>query len=213
MPRPWLARLVKAISYYTVSEESASSPCFKQLCSWKLCRPYLSDNISLDGEDQSTILTPPPRPLDAYNSLSEEDAWTKIGWTNAHIRHLIDVVHSWDSLSFSLLSYDHFLQSFFSNSSRFCSSTLMCAILALASRVVNEDHDDLKILPSGWVGSQTFCEKAEAKLQRGSSKRLPDYRQLEYFHSIICVVVKRLEPRSALKPLLLIFQSFARMSF
>lgn len=158
-------------------EESASPPCFQQLRSWKLCHPALSDNISL-YEDQSTILTLPPRPLDAYRSLSAEDAWTQIGWTKAHVHHLIDAILTWDYLPFSLLCYDNFLQSFYGNSTRFCSSALVYAILAMASRLVNENNDDLEVLPSGWVGSKIFCDKAKSKLQQGSSKALPDIQAI-----------------------------------
>lgn len=153
---------------------SVSSPCFQQLLPWKLYLPDLSQNRLPDDIDISTTLTLPPRPLDAYMSHSNDDMWTQIGWTKAHIRHLIDVIFTWDYLPFSLFCYDHFLHSFYSDSRRFCSSALVCALLALASRIVNEDKDDHKILPSGWIGSRIFFDKATEKLQQSSPKTLPD---------------------------------------
>ncbi|TWU70561.1 hypothetical protein ED733_000559 [Metarhizium rileyi] len=151
-----------------------SPPCFQRLLSWRQCRPSLNQEMATDELDQSTILTLPPQPLDAYKTDANEDTWTQIGWTKAHIRHLIDAIFPWDYLPFSLLCYDLFMQSFYSDSAQFCSPALVCAILALASRVVNEDKDDLEILPSGWIGSRTFFKKATAALQEGLSDSLPD---------------------------------------
>ncbi|EFY87706.1 putative nitrate assimilation regulatory protein nirA [Metarhizium acridum CQMa 102] len=161
----------------TASDESPGS-CFQQLRSWKHCRPTSSNNGLPLETDQSTILTLPPRPLEAYVSHWHQDRWTQIGWTKAHIHHLIDAIFSWDYLPFSLLSHDLFLQSFYSDSNQFCSSALVCAILALACRMVNEDKDDLEVLPSGWIGSKTFFDQANAKLHKHRSKGLPDIQAI-----------------------------------
>lgn len=161
----------------TASDDSPSS-CFQQLRSWKHCRPAPRNNRLAPDTDQSTILTLPPRPLDAYVSHWHQDRWTQIGWTKAHIHHLIDAIFSWDYLPFSLLSHDLFLQSFYSDSSQFCSSALVCAILALACRLVNEDKDELEVLPSGWIGSKTFFNQANAKLHEHRSKILPDIQAI-----------------------------------
>ncbi|KID94737.1 hypothetical protein MAJ_09327, partial [Metarhizium majus ARSEF 297] len=161
----------------TASDDSPSS-CFQQLRSWKHCRPTSRNNRLAPDTDQSTILTLPPRPLDAYVSHWHQDRWTQIGWTKAHIHHLIDAIFSWDYLPFSLLSHDLFLQSFYSDSSQFCSSALVCAILALACRLVNEDKDELEVLPSGWIGSKTFFDQANAKLHKHRSKVLPDIQAI-----------------------------------
>ncbi|EFY90659.1 putative nitrate assimilation regulatory protein nirA [Metarhizium acridum CQMa 102] len=161
----------------TASEDSPS-PCFQQLHSWKYCRPTLRNHRLSTDTDESTILTLPPRPLDAYVSHWHQDRWTQIGWTKAHIHHLIDAIFSWDYLPFSLLSHDLFLQSFYSDSSQFCSSALVCAILALACRLINEDKDELEVLPSGWIGSKTFFYQANAKLHKHRSKVLPDIQAI-----------------------------------
>lgn len=157
-------------------DKSARPPCFQQMLSWRLCHPNPKvKNAFASQLDQSTTLTLPPRPLDAYNFQSHRDTWTQTGWTKAHIQHLIDTVLVWDYLPISLLSYDHFLQSFYDGSITFCSSALVCALLALASRLVNEDKDEREILPTGWVGSMTFYKEAQAELEKPPTRnRLPD---------------------------------------
>ena len=51
----------------------------------------------------------------------------------------------------------------------------MHAILALASRIVNENNDESEILPSGWLGSKVLFDEAKAIVQgRGPFKDLPD---------------------------------------
>ncbi|KAH7110017.1 putative nitrate assimilation regulatory protein nirA [Dactylonectria estremocensis] len=146
-----------------------------------LCRPSISDRNLLSGiSERSTILSLPPLPLDAYNSeWHTPDTWTRTGWTRAHLRHLFDALTTWDYLPFSLLCKDQFLQDYQSGSSRFCSSALVHAVLALASRLINENDDDARLLPSGWLGSKMFLDEAEAILQaRGPLNRLPDIQAL-----------------------------------
>lgn len=152
--------------------------CFQQLRSWKFCPPGLGEKRLLGDLDESSILTLPPRPLDAYKSQAHEDKWTRIGWTKAHIHHLMDAVFTWDYLPFSLFCHDLFIRDFYENSNRFCSSALVCAVLALASRVVNEEKDDLKILPSGWVGSKAFFGKAKDALQTASPRNIADIQAI-----------------------------------
>lgn len=164
----------------TRDQEFSGSPCFEQLLSWKLCCPNFSHNSSSDKTlERSTILSLPPLPLDSCMSHSPADTWTRTGWTMAHLRHLFDALFTWDYLTFSLLCYDLFLQDFYTGSTRFCSSTLVHAILAMATRLVNEDDDDSGILPSGWFGSVIFSDEAESEVQEGRQiDRLPDIQAL-----------------------------------
>ncbi|KAH7111007.1 nitrate assimilation regulatory protein nirA, partial [Dactylonectria estremocensis] len=161
--------------------EPVGLSCFDHLHSWRLCRPSISDRNLLSGiSERSTILSLPPLPLDAYTSeWHTPDMWTRTGWTRAHLRHLFDALTTWDYLPFSLLCKDQFLQDYQSGSSRFCSSALVHAVLALASRLINENDDDARLLPSGWLGSKMFLDEAEAILQaRGPLNRLPDIQAL-----------------------------------
>ncbi|KAH7146687.1 nitrate assimilation regulatory protein nirA [Dactylonectria estremocensis] len=158
----------------------ASTSCFEQLQSWRLCRPSTSKSVAAAGiPDQSTILSLPPLPLDAYTSDSHTDTWTRTGWTRAHIRHLFDSVLTWDYLPFSLLCIEQFLQDYQNGSSQFCSSALVHSILALASRLINENDDDFSLLPSGWFGSKLFLDEAETLLQAHEPlDSLPDIQAL-----------------------------------
>ncbi|KPM39394.1 hypothetical protein AK830_g7157 [Neonectria ditissima] len=161
--------------------EPVGLSCFDHLHSWRQFRPSLNDrNLPSGAAEQSTILSLPPIPVDAYNSDSHKaDIWTRTGWTRAHLRHLFDALTTWDYLPFSLLCKDRFLEDYQSGSSQFCSSALVHAVLALASRLINENDDDSRLLPSGWLGSKIFFDEAEAILQaRGKLDNLPDIQAL-----------------------------------
>ncbi|KAH7140012.1 nitrate assimilation regulatory protein nirA [Dactylonectria estremocensis] len=159
--------------------------CFEQLHSWRLCHPSTSKSKA-SASDQSTILSLPPLPLDAYASDSQTDTWTRTGWTRAHIRHLFDSVLTWDYLPFSLLDKDQFLRDYQTGSSQFCSSALVHSVLALASRLINENDDDFTLLPSGWFGSKLFLDEAETLLQANEPlENLPDIQalgMLSFYH-------------------------------
>lgn len=52
-------------------------------------------------------------------------------------------------------------------------------MLALATRLINENNDDATVLPSGWLGSKLFSDEAERILQdSGRSNILPDIHAL-----------------------------------
>ena len=166
------------IAAVTMKKESASPPSFQHLLSWKKSCAGLSGNEWPDGY-QLTILPLPPRPPDAYKSQLCQDTWTQTGWTKSHVHHLMDALLIWEALSFCFLRHDLFMHSYYSDSARFCSSGLVYAILALASRIVNEDKDELAILPAGWVGSNMFFDKATVEMQKyrqNKASRRPGYR-------------------------------------
>ncbi|KAK0716922.1 hypothetical protein B0T26DRAFT_740538 [Lasiosphaeria miniovina] len=168
---------------YLASRPRAS--CFDHLMSWRSSRavPFPNAGSASDPASAisapSTVLSLPPLPLDAYASHSRVDTWTRTGWTTAHIRHLVDVVLTSDYLPFCLLCTDLFLHDFEHGSSRFCSPALVHAILALATCLVNENNDSSGLLPSGWVGSQTFFEEAQSDFRQGGQPdALPDIQAL-----------------------------------
>ncbi|EJP62035.1 nitrate assimilation regulatory protein nirA [Beauveria bassiana ARSEF 2860] len=159
-----------------------ASSCFDQLLSWRSCHPTFqqcnasrSSSLPLSSRELSLPLAP----LDAYTTLAQTDGWTQVGWTCAHIRHLFDVLYTWDCVSFCILRKKEFLQDYDAGSSRFCSSALVHALLALSIRIVNETEDDSYILPSGWLGSKYFLRKAKSLLrEQGSGQSLPDIQSL-----------------------------------
>ncbi|KAH6855956.1 hypothetical protein B0I37DRAFT_366193 [Chaetomium sp. MPI-CAGE-AT-0009] len=163
---------------------STSASCFEQLLSWRSCCPHLQDNDTQSETQgaasvQSTSLSLPLLPLDAYTTQSHIDTWTKTGWTKAHIRHLIDALRTWDHLPFCLFSEDLFLQDYTSGSTRFCSSALVHAILALSIRLINEASDDGGVYQSGWPRSRSLLDTAR-KLLRDTKPPsiLPDVQAL-----------------------------------
>ncbi|KAI5459495.1 hypothetical protein BGZ63DRAFT_391152 [Mariannaea sp. PMI_226] len=176
-----------ATSWQTSHVESATPPdeeeiditCFGHLLPWSTCTRS-SDRRSLVKTPQPTaILSLPPLPPDAYTSTAQVDTWTQTGWTKAHIRHLFDVIVTWDYLPFCLLCKELFLQDFHSGLGQFCSSALVHAMLALATRLINESDDDSEILPSGWLHNKYFFEKAKSLLRdKTPSRSLPDSQAL-----------------------------------
>lgn len=157
------------------SEEPPS--CFDQLLTWRTCRP---NPCSVDATTPSP-LSLPPLPLDAYTAHSRKvDTWTRTGWTHAHVRHLIDALRTWDYLPLCIFCEDLFLRDYDDDASRFCSAALVHAILALATRLINESSDDAALLPSGWLSSQVFFDEARTNLSRDSSQvtDLPDIQAL-----------------------------------
>lgn len=161
----------------TLQNEPKTS-CFQQLLSWRSCVPTRSTQDTFGTPSGTTQLLFPPRPLDAYASESQLDTWTQTGWTKAHIRHLFDVVFTWDYLPFCVLCKDLFIQDYESASFQFCSSSLVNAILALASCLINDNNKDAT-LPSGWLGSRIFFDEATRGLQvQQSIKTLPDIQAL-----------------------------------
>ncbi|KAK4249351.1 conidial development protein fluffy [Corynascus novoguineensis] len=159
---------------------STSASSFSQLLSWRNCRAALSGHNALEEESEmcpmrSTILSLPPLPLDAYASDVQVDSWTRVGWTKAHVRHLVDALRTWDCLALCLFSEDLFLRDYARGSNRFCSSALVNAILALSTRLINEASDDEGLLPSGWLRSRVFINEAKACLRSDTPlQNLPD---------------------------------------
>ena len=153
---------------------------FGRLISWKLPHPSVKGSAYQESLD-SVTLSLPPLPIDAYTSQSQPDTWTPTGWTKAHIRHLLDALFTWEALPVSPLYHDEFFQDFYSDSSRFCSSALVYSMLAAASRLINENHDDSRLLSTGWLGSKVFSDEAEIVLQRSrQAESLPEVQALGF---------------------------------
>jgi hypothetical protein len=62
------------------------------------------------------------------------DSWTNSGWPKAHVQALVDDILGWDGMLFCGVWRDLFLQDFEQDGTRFCSSSLVNALLALATR-------------------------------------------------------------------------------
>ncbi|OAA33906.1 Fungal transcriptional regulatory protein [Beauveria brongniartii RCEF 3172] len=162
-----------------ISRNISSGPwsCFDHLLSWRSCHPTFQDRNKVTSTSlrSSVELSLPPAPVDTYGVLSQVDKWTQTGWTCAHIRHLFDVLITWDSTAFILLRKDEFLQEYEEGSTRYCSSALVHALLALSMHIVDEKEDESDVLTSGWLGSKWFLLRTKALLRsRGSDKSLPD---------------------------------------
>ncbi|KAF4589117.1 nitrate assimilation regulatory protein nirA [Ophiocordyceps camponoti-floridani] len=119
-------------------------------------------------------------PVLARSPLGPDDVdiWTRTGWTAAAVRKLLDDLHTWDYFPYCLLQRDVFLRDYYTGSTRFCSSALVNALLALATRVVNEGSDHESRPPS--FRSRAFADEAESLVQHGDSppRSLPQVQTL-----------------------------------
>ncbi|KAF1738491.1 Conidial development protein fluffy [Beauveria bassiana] len=156
------------VSPISTNISSGSWSCFDHLLSWRSCHPTFQgrDKVTSTSLRSSVELSLPPAPIDTYGLLSQADQWTQTGWTR---------VITWDYTAFILLRKDEFLQGYEEGSTRFCSSALVHALLALSTRIINEKEDESDVLRSGWLGSKWFLLRTKALLRsRGSYNSLPD---------------------------------------
>ncbi|KAH6959953.1 hypothetical protein BKA56DRAFT_623991 [Ilyonectria sp. MPI-CAGE-AT-0026] len=168
-------------------EVSICPHCQEALLLSMVRRPRFSDgNVFVEApETISTPVLPTPVSLTPVPSSGDAsplrtDIWTRTGWTVAYIRQLFDSLLTWDYLPFCLLCKDPFLRDYHSGLSRYCSSALVNALLALATRRVNENQDDIEIdALSGWSGGKAFFDEAKAILYSSErSSSLPDIQAL-----------------------------------
>jgi hypothetical protein len=159
-------------------DSTTGQDCFQQLSSWRQCQPKVDGGHGDMDTDQSTILS--FRPCDSSHEAEDRtDRWTSTGWTTAYVLYMFDVVFTWDYLPVCLLVKDHFLADYRSGSERYCSTALVCAILAISTRLVNEYADNDPVLPSGGMGSGFFCKEAQAIVRDGKEPTtLPDIQAL-----------------------------------
>lgn len=186
--REGVPRLPSRADFVSSKPKVAVCPyCKDQLPSSVVRRPSFSER-NLFAEAPETVMTPvlptpislSPLPSPGNSSQLRIDAWTRTGWTVAYIRNLFDSLLTWDYLPFCLMCKDPYLRDYYSGSSRYCSSALVNALLALAMRMVNENQGEAGIAAmSVWSESKAFFDEAEAILH-GSwpCSGLPDIQAL-----------------------------------
>lgn len=113
-------------------------------------------------------------------SHSQPDRWTRAGCTVASVRQLLDALLTCDYLPFCLLCRDPFLRDYHGGLTRYCSSALVNALLALATRVVRESIDEAQgPNPVPGCTSKSFFVEAEALIcGAGPSASLPDIQAI-----------------------------------
>ncbi|KAM4066774.1 hypothetical protein HRG_000804 [Hirsutella rhossiliensis] len=105
-------------------------------------------------------------------SHAQTDRWTCAGCTVASVRQILDALLTWDYLPFCLMCKDPFclmckdpfFRDYCSGSSRYCSSALVNALIALATRVVHEISDE--------------AESPGPGFKTGPSANLPDIQAI-----------------------------------
>ncbi|KAM4061174.1 putative nitrate assimilation regulatory protein nirA [Hirsutella rhossiliensis] len=146
-----------------------------------------SSDLSTLTEAPKATLTPALATPVSISSLpfdgashAQTDRWTRIGWTVASVRQLLDALLTWDYLPFCLMCKDPFLRDYYSGSTRYCSSALVNALLALATRVVHETNNETESPGPGFkCGSKTFFDEADAIIHgTGHSTNLPDIQAI-----------------------------------
>ncbi|XP_044720090.1 nitrate assimilation regulatory protein nirA [Hirsutella rhossiliensis] len=97
-------------------------------------------------------------------SHAQTDRWTCARCTVASVRQILDALLTWDYLPFCLMCKDPFFRDYCSGSSRYCSSALVNALIALATRVVHEISDE--------------AESPGPGFKTGRSANLPDIQAI-----------------------------------
>ncbi|UNI15340.1 hypothetical protein JDV02_001880 [Purpureocillium takamizusanense] len=135
----------------------------------------------------SWILSVSPPTGEEGLSLPLVDKWTRTGWAEAGVRKLLESLLTWDYLPFCLVCKEPFLHDYTTGNSRYCSSALVNALLALAIRTVNLDEhqrqqqdgrENFASMPNSPDDLALF-EEAEALVKGGAhSLTLPDIQAL-----------------------------------
>lgn len=169
-------------------DEAVCSHCLSRLPSSTMHRSasYSSDISTptdlpraMSASRLATPISASSFPFDG-RSHTQPDRWTRTGWTVAAVRELLDALLTWDYLPFCLMCRDPFLKDYCSGSTQYCSSALVNALLALATRVVHENNDETGSPGQGFVsGSATFFEQADTIIHRnGPPMNLPDIQAI-----------------------------------
>jgi hypothetical protein len=102
------------------------------------------------------------------------DPWTKSGWPKSHVRELVDFVLERDGMLFCLLRKDLFHQDFENGGTQYCSAALVNALLALATRIKQQDpgvNQPLHFSQQGLMGgSDGFFAEALTLLPKNGSR-------------------------------------------
>ena len=131
-------------SSYSVHGSAGSSINNDQMCPLEFC-----DCCQSDSPASPLAKSLDPTAVVSANAIKppDMDPWTKSGWPKAHVRALIDHVLGWDGMLFCLVWRDLFLKDFEHGGTQYCSSALVNALLALATRsreqapVINQSLD------------------------------------------------------------------------
>ncbi len=87
-------------------------------------------------------------------------AWTDVTSDTKIVRHLLDLYFCWEYPTLSSLSKDHFLKDFEEGRSRYCSSLLVNALLALGSRFC--DRLEIRANPDDpYTAGDRFFQEAQ----------------------------------------------------
>lgn len=67
------------------------------------------------------------------------DKWTNMGWLKSYTREFVSSVLSWDAIPLCVAGQERFLGDFDSDQMQFCSSALVYSLLALASKLQEQE--------------------------------------------------------------------------
>lgn len=94
-----------------------------------------------------------------------QDTWTSSGWTKQYIMGLITSVLEWDALPLCRVNKGLLLKDFESGARQYCSSALVNALLAIATRLVEESDKQSEVLSDTSTStSETFVRESSAHL-------------------------------------------------
>ncbi|PHH66132.1 hypothetical protein CDD81_195 [Ophiocordyceps australis] len=118
----------------------------------------------------------PSSVLSSSASHSQSIGWTHVDLDQDRVHRLFDALFEWDYFPFCLMSRNQFLKDYYSGSTRYCSSLLVNALIALAIRAASDDEE---ALGTSWLQDADFFDEAKAMVHAGKLNSLPDVQALE----------------------------------
>ncbi|PHH83234.1 hypothetical protein CDD82_2845 [Ophiocordyceps australis] len=106
---------------------------------------------------------------------SQSSWWTRADLDKDRVRCLFDALFELDYFSFCLMCKDQFLSDYQSGSTRYCSSSLVNALIALAIRVLSDQEEALGVC---WLQDADFFDEAKGMVHAGQLNSIPDAQAL-----------------------------------
>lgn len=109
---------------------------------------------------------------------SQPDVWIRANLTKGYVQDLFDALLTWEVLPFCIIYKDSFMRDYHLGLSRYCSSALVNALVALSTLMIVEVDKQARKPPAFRLGNEHFFDDAKAVLQNGRRKSLPDFQAL-----------------------------------
>ena len=141
-------------------------------------RTHIDQDHILDAMPQLRGLKQIMTPLEGLGTNSSPGSWTSITSDTNLVQHLLALYFCWEYPTFASLSKEHFLQDFYAGRHRYCSSTLVNALLALGCRFSTKPATRAHQSDAYSSGDHFFKESQRLLYQETDHHSLPTIQAL-----------------------------------